>query len=207
MSHAGNRHRGNEHGSFGLRFFLVLTVVLAVHSVFIWLFGQQPPRYAASKPLPPVFQLSFVDGRVASYKTTPSAAEDPLEHPSPSHINNPVPGIGKLKPPQIATEIEQFANKNYLAIDEVDTAAEPVGDWVIDFSKWPLRHTSAVIVKLWISATGQLEHWELDGDLPDREAIEMALTPIDRTPINSARLNGHAVASFRRIEIAVEITR
>lgn len=93
----------------------------------------------------------------------------------------------------------------YLTIEEVDIAAQPVGDWVIDFSKLQPGNSSVWVIEMWISATGKLEHWNLLSELENRDVAIWSLRELGSTPINAARLNGQPVASFRRIEITIDI--
>ena len=102
-------------------------------------------------------------------------------------------------------ELNPNVVNKFLSIDEVDTPAMPVGDWVIDFSELPPGHTSSLVIEMWISAEGKLEHWELIGDLADRDVAERSLKHLTNTPINPALLNGQTVSSFRRIEIMIDI--
>ncbi|MFM1980852.1 MAG: hypothetical protein RLZ68_2117 [Pseudomonadota bacterium] len=106
---------------------------------------------------------------------------------------------------QVLVEVMHTVNNKFLSIDEVDTPAMPVGEWVIDFSELPPGRISGLVIEMWISAAGKLEHWELVGDLANRELIKRSLRQLAATPINPALLNGRSVASFRRIEILIDI--
>ena len=102
-------------------------------------------------------------------------------------------------------QILNLGQSDFLGIDEVDVPAKPVGEWVIDFSKWSPGRSQPIIIEMWISATGKLEHWELVSDTQNREIAAMSLRQLDETPINPAILNGKRVASYRRIEIILNV--
>lgn len=92
----------------------------------------------------------------------------------------------------------------YLRVDEVDQPAMPVGEWVINTQAWPPHTTTRVIVKVWISAKGQIDKWELvDASASDPFALE-GFKSIKETILNPAWLNGVPVASFRLLEMDIE---
>lgn len=187
---------------------------LALHGILGWWFYAYFAKYQV--PSQRALRHHILHFEMApthtSVKKEPSVLE-PVEinsdQPTPAdpvkrHSSDP-PSIQLPNAKQAQVEVTHAVNNKFLSIDEVDTPAMPVGEWVIDFSELPSGHISGLVIEMWISAAGKLEHWELVGDLANREIIKRSLRQLANTPINPALLNGRSVASFRRIEILIDI--
>jgi hypothetical protein len=91
----------------------------------------------------------------------------------------------------------------YLAIDAVDQAAVPQGDWAIDSDILPRGYTLRLVLKLWISAGGTIDHWEITDDGGNPALAAQALSTLDRTPIQPAQLHHIPVPSYRQLEVVL----
>lgn len=91
----------------------------------------------------------------------------------------------------------------YLPIDAVDQPAMPLGDWVIDTDVLPRGFTLRLVLQLWISAGGTIDHWDLVGNTANPVLAGKALAHLDQTPIQPALLNQVAVPSLRQLEVVV----
>jgi hypothetical protein len=79
----------------------------------------------------------------------------------------------------------------------------PLGDWVIDTDVLPRSYTLRLVLQLWISANGTIDHWDLVGDTANPVLAAKALAHLDQTPLQPALLNQLAVPSLRQLEIVV----
>ena len=194
----------------GLRLGVTVTVVLTIHGFAGWWLAVDPFKYS-----PP--HRRQVETSVASFNVLKSQKrEQKINKQIPTKPNNVLPLISSsqiapvvaetiVAAPTDAAGIVRWKDNSFFTIDEVDTPALPVGDWVINFSVWPTGRSPAIVVEMWISAEGKLEHWELVSETPNREMIETSLRNLEDTPINPALRFGKRVASFRRVEIIVDV--
>lgn len=128
-----------------------------------------------------------------SASSTPPHPVKPLPTPPPAALEMPnVPGTSKAP-----------AATGYLPIDSVDQPAMPLGDWVIDTDVLPRGYTLRLILQLWISAGGTIDHWDLVGGTANPMLAGKALAHLDQTPIQPALLNQVAVPSLRQLEVVV----
>lgn len=88
---------------------------------------------------------------------------------------------------------------------QVDTPAMPVGEWVINPEPLPFGRTSTIPVKVWVSAQGAIERWQVLGKNAPPQA-ETVLKDLNRTVLNPARIGDQPVASIRYIELIIERT-
>jgi len=119
----------------------------------------------------------------------------------PEHPLAPKPQSAYVVPKKPTAAPEPIG---YLPFEAVDQAAVPMGDWMIDTDVMPPGRSLRVVLKLWISATGVIDHWELSGIAGDEEALaRRALTNLSKTLFQPAFLDQVPVPSFRQLEIVL----
>ncbi|MFZ4285276.1 hypothetical protein [Variovorax sp. HJSM1_2] len=91
----------------------------------------------------------------------------------------------------------------YFSFDEVDRPAKPLGDWLVHPETLPRLSSVRAEIWVWISATGQIDRWELAPDAQPRDLLMRALSEFDLTQLRPAMRNNLAVPNFRRIEIVI----
>lgn len=92
---------------------------------------------------------------------------------------------------------------DYLPIGSVDLAASSTDDWAINTEILPRGYSMRIILKLWISANGRIDHWEFEVE-PHNEVLALkALEKIKQAQIQPALLNKMPVPSFRQLEIFI----
>lgn len=178
---------------------------LGLHAAFLsWVCSETTPQLAANSVVY-VEAVLFNETRSESHVMVGEAP----------NVQQVKPGIPT--PPDIARAPKQqsaYIQKDkplpmlepigYLPFDAVDQAAEPLGDWVIDSNVLPPGRPLRIVLKLWVSATGIIDHWTLSGVQDDDEALaRQALARIPETLIQPAFLNHVAVPSFRQLEMVL----
>ncbi|MEO6852521.1 MAG: hypothetical protein ABI410_20585 [Rhodoferax sp.] len=146
----------------------------------------------------------------ASYAPPPAISDAPAMDPAPTASAPPRPVHSPPATQPTAPEIPDVpitpqapTTTGYLPIDAVDQPAMPLGDWVIDTDALPRGYTLRLVLQLWISAGGTIDHWDLVGDTANPVLAEKALAHLDQTPVRPALLNQVAVPSLRQLEVVV----
>lgn len=177
---------------------------LALHAGLLWIFLERPPTRTAGADVAVV--EAFLLPPPSNEVTSPDLPTD--QRPNPVSTTTPAfqpqhtaskPARGQLDHGQAGPE--RFG---YLSFDEVDQAAEPLGDWVIDTDMLPRGMTLRIVLQVWISAAGGIDRWELVGDTDSTAIARRALVDLSRTPMQAAFLKQQPVASFRRLEILLQ---
>ncbi|OYU45561.1 MAG: hypothetical protein CFE44_06825 [Burkholderiales bacterium PBB4] len=103
-----------------------------------------------------------------------------------------------------ANAIDQTTTEQYWQSDDLDSQAQPVGEWEINLEALPVKSKTTMRVQLWISSAGKIDRWELLSLHENTAAILECLAPIDSTVVNAARIHGQPTASIKLIEISIE---
>lgn len=180
-----------------LRFGVALALSLLLHGISGWWYSVnlKLARPVSNPVDPSVMQFETVYERTSKAEKvtdTANASSESSESRSLATAHSPA-------------HESRWGGNEFLTVEQVDVPAKPVGEWVIDFSRWPPGRSHSIVIEMWISASGKLVRWEIAGDTPNREIAEQSLRQLDETPINPALVNGKRVASFRRIEIILDI--
>lgn len=125
------------------------------------------------------------------HSVTPVSAEVPH---LPSHV---------AEPPVEPAPLPLVDQHGYFPINEVDEPATPQGDWLVDTEVLPHGYTLRLVVLVWISASGNIDKWELESLSGNKAYAFKALTDLDRTLVNPAMRNNIAVPSYRRLEMVI----
>lgn len=180
-------------------------------------------RHVAALPVQTHFTFSVAASPIAQNlppsQVSPKSLAEPITPPALAPPVQPPPQTASAENAinTAASDDESWFNRKsaYYPISEVDRTAEPVGEWVINSSIWPLGNQYTLVVDLWISATGVLDHWAVvtsEGGYSQqdaaqaKEAAQTILLDLHKTPINPALRDGRPVASYRRIALDIERT-
>jgi hypothetical protein len=185
---------------------LAAFIALVLHAGLLWIFLERPPTRTASADVviidavlldPPA--LPGLDAITANATADPVVQPTPVPRPSAPNPAASSPSRGLLAHGE--TSPERFG---YLPFDEVDQAAEPVGDWVIDTDMLPRGASLRVVLQLWVSAAGGIDRWDLVGDTDSTTRARRALSDLARTPMQPAFRDQLPVASFRQLELILQ---
>ncbi|MDO8449057.1 MAG: hypothetical protein Q7T10_09655 [Rhodoferax sp.] len=136
-------------------------------------------------------------------------------------MTSPISEISKLaedsSPPATALtdlSFEKYTKTNgvdqgwdpalYRSSAEVDTTAAPTIDWVVNRQSMPKAGGTLLVVTVWISATGVIDHFELEQQQPSGDWATAALSSLQTTVMEPATLGGAPVASTMTIEISLD---
>lgn len=95
----------------------------------------------------------------------------------------------------------------YLDASELDQAARPVADWLLDEEALQALPHTLVQLRLKVSAEGRIDHVEVVRAEPPGEWVLAALRPLRHTPMQAGLRGGEAVASTLVVELATENER
>ena len=115
----------------------------------------------------------------------------------------PVPAPSTAPQSESATSLTSPRLPDYLPIDEVDQPAEPLGDWAINANAIPPDKHLRLVLRLWVSASGSIDKWELADDAGQPQLAQKILMSLDQTPFQPALLRQMPVPSFRQLEMLV----
>lgn len=92
----------------------------------------------------------------------------------------------------------------YRTSQELDTYAAPTIDWVVNRQSIPAGTTAMVVVSVWISATGYIDHFQIEQQNPGGNWAHTALASLQTTAMEPATLGGTPVASTMTLEISFD---
>jgi len=95
---------------------------------------------------------------------------------------------------------------NYRTSQEVDSRAVPVMDWLINRESTPRKSLATVIVTVWVSAAGDIDHFQIEAQEPEGDWTLAALSSLQATAMNPATLAGEPVPSTMTLEISLDNT-
>lgn len=130
-----------------------------------------------------------------------STAEIQISPTTPSTISHQLAQTEPV-PPSNAIVLEKSIS-HYFEPDQVETPALPVGEWAIHAEVIPFGNSLRITAKLWISAEGTIERWELLNDDPNALASKV-VKDINKTIMNGAQIGNHRVASIKYVEFVIE---
>lgn len=99
-----------------------------------------------------------------------------------------------------------FNSRSYLTADQLDSSARPVIDWVIARQALPSVGGVSLVFRVWISADGTIDHFEVANRDNVPEWMDRALSPLAQTAMEPAMRNGAPVASTMMVEILIDST-
>jgi hypothetical protein len=107
------------------------------------------------------------------------------------------------KRPEAVGDDEGWNSLHYYSSLEIDTRAAPTIDWAVNRSTMPKGGTVLLIITIWISAVGVVDHFELEQQQPSGDWASAALSSLQTTIMEPATLGGVPVASTMTIEISL----
>lgn len=175
--------------------------VLIAHVLVLWAcanYWQRPSKDAGSRGS--ISQLRIVKAPVPTSHTDPAKLEK-----NDAPLNNS--GVSTPLPEALSDVLPQTPGWNsqlYYKSSDVDTRAAPAIEWIIDQRMAPPTRHVVLIVTVWVSAMGTIDHYELEDQQPDGDWAISALSTLSTTLMEPATLNGEAVASTMTIEISFD---
>jgi hypothetical protein len=189
------------------RIWWAIGLTLALHAAVAWFFWPRASKQLIAENI--VFVAAVLHPAPMTSSARASEA-DTVADPRPTVLPSATPPatssapIETIKPrlPEISTPTSS-APIAYLPFDAVDTPATPIGDWLIDADALPRYTELRLVLRLWISATGVLDRWEVTDQTIATELTDRILADLDKTPIQPATLNNVAVPSVRQLEVVL----
>lgn len=163
------------------------------------------PEPAAPPPTPaPAPRPADVQPAVLSAARRPEVLRMQNRVPIPKPAK-PATSIASLEPttPEIQTTPATTAPDQSLWLDavEADSAPTPEGNrWILAEGAWP-RGFTRVQLRVWVSAQGRIERFELEGPAAEDPAVLEFFAPLVDTPMQPARVGRVPVPSVMRMEI------
>lgn len=94
---------------------------------------------------------------------------------------------------------------DYLSDEQVDASPRPKDDWMLDWSQVPqTREAWRVTVRMWVSATGLVDHVETLDTQPAEAWVVKLLAPLAKTEMEPATLAGQPVPVTYVVQLAPE---
>ncbi|MDE2594913.1 MAG: hypothetical protein KGL57_11815 [Burkholderiales bacterium] len=193
------------------RLLAVLAAVLAIHlGVWVWwlqaqsVSGEGAWQVSSSRPFR-VRATVVKDALPVSRK--PEIAPIPLRSTPTPAPGTQVPSMVSTLPMALAAAGEKRPwaplPSDYLAAEQVDAFPHPQDDWRLDWSQVPATQVGwRVTARLWVSATGQVDHVDMLDSEPHADWINLLLAPLAQTPMVSAQLAGQAVPVTYVVQLA-----
>jgi hypothetical protein len=106
-----------------------------------------------------------------------------------------------------STFTDGFSSNEYLAFEDIDTAAQPAANWILPLQTGYLDEISSIVVRVWIRQDGGIVGAELLDVRPhllDERQMQEIVDWLASTPMFPAIKNGTHVASKRTLEIVFE---
>lgn len=129
--------------------------------------------------------------------------------PQPTDIGDPT--VGRKRNNPVKKEIDQnnvetmgWNTLLYRTSQELDTYAAPTIDWVVNRQSLPAGTTATIVVSVWISATGYIDHFQIEQQNPSGNWAHTALASLQTTAMEPATLGGTPVASKMTLEISID---
>ncbi len=117
------------------------------------------------------------------------------ERAMPEHVNDvPPPSVGG----------DALLAANYLDVDQADVTPRPIHGWFLDEELLAGVGRARLLLKIWVSANGRIDHAEVLLTEPPGDWAVRALKPLLGTPMTPAQKDGEAVAVVTVVELQAE---
>lgn len=107
-------------------------------------------------------------------------------------------------PPPSAAGGEALLAASYLDVDQADVTPRPMHGWFLDEEVLAEVGRTRVLLKIWVSANGKIDHAEVLLTEPPGDWAVRALKPLLGTPMAPAQKDGEAVAVVTVVELQAE---
>jgi hypothetical protein len=156
--------------------------------------AQKDPKNMARMMLMPV---------ASSITSTAPAAPEKLKSKPPASLE-PLPTTDLEIIKKQESRFSRFAE--YFRSQDLDVPAEPVNDWVLNVDSIPPNQSVTLVVAVYVSAQGDLDHFEvLNSSINVAETTKL-VSKLETTLFVPARRAGLTVPSIREIEITITQT-
>lgn len=139
--------------------------------------------------------------QVEHHEVTSQASE--VEDKSTRQEEQAMPEQINAAPPPIAGGDALLA-ASYLDVDQADVRPMPIHGWFLDEEILAGVGRARVLLKIWVSARGSIDHAEVLLTEPPGDWAVRALKPILGTPMAPAQKDGEAVAVVTVVELQAE---
>lgn len=105
-----------------------------------------------------------------------------------------------------ARVLSGYSNTEFLSIDSVTEASEPLEDWNLPIDSLISKSIKRLSVRLFILDTGKIslvQLLEIEPPTTDLTFLQSIVDTIITTPMKAAKLNGEFVSSERKIELVL----
>ena len=117
------------------------------------------------------------------------------EQAMPEHVNDvPPPSAGG----------DALLATSYLDNDQADVTPRPIHGWYLDEEILAEVGRARVLLKIWVSANGKIDHAEVLLTEPPGDWVVRALKPLLGTPMAPAQKDGQAVSVVTVVELQAE---
>lgn len=119
--------------------------------------------------------------------------------PSSSGETSAPGGIAQLTPAQAALA------ERYLQADQLDRAPSPEPGWILDEDAFSEVGAARMVLRLWVSAQGQIDRVAVLSAEPSGTWIDRAIRPLPKTRMRPGERAGQAVASTIVVELFADL--
>jgi hypothetical protein len=119
-----------------------------------------------------------------------------------SHSTSTIPFV-PTKPDAVASD-QSWNSRLYRTSIEVDTRSAPTIEWVLLRESVPKNSMAVLVVTVWVSDSGVVDHFELEDQQPNGDWAAAVLSSLQTTVMEPATLGGVPVASTMTIEITLD---
>ena len=136
-----------------------------------------------------------------------SRADEPASPPDaavPAPTHEAVTGNEAALRPASSLGGPAWLAGTYLDADQVERSPRPVHGWFLDEDALLAVGRTRLLIKLWVSAQGHIDHVEVLQAQPSGDWVGRALRTLPATPMEPATQDGRAVASVTVVELQTE---
>ncbi len=193
-------------------------IVLGLHLIVLDVLAhninapQKPTRAQLSalmvrwvQPQPSALKLAEVALPAAQALEARGTFRKPLSSSDISLSGDDKPARQLVQNDAAAAGVDQGWNPlRYHTSQDVDTRAVPTIDWVIHRESVPRNSLAVLVITVWVSATGVVDHFQIEDQQPAGSWVSSALSSLQTTTMEPATLGGEPVASTMTIEISLD---
>lgn len=143
---------------------------------------------------------------VANKETMPTPAMSPeteLLHAPVNDSRSPANDLNVYKTSEADVKDQGWNPLLYRSSPELDTRAAPTIDWIVNHQTQPKEGISVLVVTVWISASGVIDHFQLEQQHPSGDWAMSVLASFQNTVMEPATVAGIPVPSTMTIEITL----
>ncbi|MFV0679300.1 hypothetical protein [Ottowia sp.] len=159
------------------------------------------PSVAATRPPPAPRVAAKAPARVVPPPVQPPPPAAPEPEPLPPAQPEPEPPPPLPPTPELSPPPSSVPPVQWLDANHADQAPAPQDNtWLLAQHSWPAQYPQ-IRVQLWISASGRMERFELEGGAADDPQVRALFAPFIDTPMLPAMIGRVPVPSTMRVEL------